>query len=72
MTYRDLITCSADTVVESFKATIIKALIQINRNHGVPERVVAQSCAYHLKIEALANKFKERDLLRLVERLNGI
>ena len=68
----DLIRCGPNLEVEIFKSTIIKALIQINRNHGTPGRVIAQECAYFMRIEAAMNPSKANNLLTLATKLGDI
>ena len=72
LSFKDIIECSADSALETLKSTIIKALIQITRNHNVPEKVIAHGCAYFLRIEAISNRTYERTLLSLVDKLNRI
>ena len=67
--FKDLIICSPSLEEESLKITIIKALIQINRNHNVPISAIAQECSYFLRTEAIADSLKERALLELIQKL---
>ena len=70
--FADLLLCSSSIELESLKSAIIKALIQINRSHSVPEKVIAQECAHFLRIEAIVNSPARTRLLNLVNKLNGI
>ena len=70
--FRELILCDMSPELETLKVTIIKALIQVNRNHNVPDKVIAQECAYFLRIEAIANPSRETGILDLVAKLGRI
>ena len=70
--FNDLLLCSTSTGPEILKSAIIKALIQISRNHGVPGRAVAQECAYFLRLEAVVNRSNQSCILDLISKLNLI
>ena len=70
--FQNVLCCNLTCEAEILKSTIIKALTQINRNHLVPAKVVAQECAYFLRIEAIMNQKREKQLLELVNRLNNV
>ena len=69
---KDLILCSSSLENEILKIAIIKSLIQINRNHNVPTRVIALECAYFLRVEAIANSSKERALTLIISKLRDV
>ena len=70
--FQDLILGSDIIELEVIKAVIIKALIQINRNHNVPVRMIARECAYFLRIEAILNPSLATTILDLVTKLNNV
>ena len=69
--FKDLILCGSNLQAEILKSAIIKALIQVHRNDGVPLKVIARECAYFLMLEAVVNGSYEKALLELVGKLNN-
>ena len=69
---KDILCCGPRIEIETFKATIIKALIQIDRSLNVPNRVVAQACAHFIRIEGIVNRAKQREMLSLVIKLDNV
>ena len=66
-----MLLCGAPTVeTELLKATIIKALIQINRSSTLPINVIAKECAFFLRVEAIMNSKNEHKLRQLASQLN--
>ena len=70
--FKDLIICGTNLQSEILKSTIIKALIQVHRNDGVPLKAIAQECAYFLRLEAIVNRSHEAAILELAGKLNNI
>ena len=70
--FRDVVLCRYGIENEILKSAIIKTLIQINRNHTVPSRVVAAECAHFLRTEAFVNAAKSPDLMALVNKLANV
>ena len=69
---KDLLSCSDTVEAEILKSAVIKALIQIDRNHQTPTRVVATRCAHFLRIEAFVNPTRRPSLLALIVKLNAL
>ena len=72
VSFSKVLTCSLSVEAEILKASIIKALLQINRNHNVPTKTIAQECAYLIRIEAIVNLAKRSRLMVLVSKLNNV
>ena len=68
----DLILCTSSIESEILKSAIIKSLIQIDRCHGVPTKVVAQECSNFLRTEAIVDRTREATLLLMINKLNDI
>ena len=58
--------------VELFKCVLIKSLIQIDRSSTSPNRIIAQDCAFYLRIEAITNPAAADRYMNLVSKLNAV
>ena len=68
----DILLCNSSIENEILKSALIKALLQINRSHGIPVGVIAKDCSYFLRIEAIMNPVNETRLVELNRKVNGM
>lgn len=70
--FKEVIECKDNMIVEQLLTAIIKALIQIDRSHNMPIKCIAQSCAHFLHINAACSKSQERELMGMIDKLNKV
>ena len=71
-TFGEVLLCSSLVEIEIVKSAIIKALIQIDRNHHTPVKVIAKECAHYVRLEAIANSTIRAKALALIDKLNAV
>lgn len=70
--FKDIVLCSSIPHREVLKSAVVKALLLIDRNLQVPDRVVTSQCAHLLRIESIVNVAERGQIMSLVNKLNDI